>query len=243
VPVRMYILLCSFHLSSFLADELLVCLLLFLRTTYLPSTQRMHWLHMCGLKHCPTHGIVIKRWLNYEKDWLQRVYDLAIQVKAKLLLFKTPNFICDSKRYGQWKKYSKLYLSYDKDAIADCIRLIKPLVVDAIHRFGRNITSKHLDDYCRYGQFTEDGGKYLNDQIFHFVQKIHESLDHESSTNSSYVPNQLSVGIFNDHDVQNCESTEDAIHHLLNMPIRIRLLANTIEGYSECDSSLVKYGQ
>jgi hypothetical protein len=44
------------------------------------------------------------------------------------------------------------------------------------------------------------------------------------------------VGLYNDHDVESCNTTNDAIHHLEkgNVELRVRLLANTIDEYYGC---------
>ena len=68
--------------------------------------------------------------------------------------------------------------------------------------------------------------EYLNNQIKEFVKEI----------NRIQPKSMLTVGIFDDHDIEGCYSTEDARHHHLNMVIRLRLLSNTIASYSECSS-------
>jgi len=179
---------------------------------------------MCGYVQCPSKdkngGIVIQQWTNYKNDWLKRVYNVAVKVNATLLLFKTTNLICDEMRTGLWNKYSSLYLSFDNKTIEGCYHENMKFLNT------HNITTVQIYTYCKYGQFTEFGGEYLNDQMKDFVREIHET-----QSNST-----LTVGIYNDHDVEGCYSTKDAIHHHLNMEVRLRLLSNTIESYSECSS-------
>mmetsp|Transcript_25843 Transcript_25843/g.55610 ORF Transcript_25843/g.55610 Transcript_25843/m.55610 type:complete len:294 (+) Transcript_25843:3-884(+) len=187
-----------------------------------------HWLHLCGFKMCPSlseeHGpLIIQHWVNYKTDWLQRVYDMAVKVNAKLLLFKTNNFICDEKRTEGWETWSSRYLSFDSKTIEDCYQ--ENLKFSDSH----NIPTDQILSYCKYGQFTELGSEYLNDQIKDFVREIQEN--NPDST--------LTVGIFNDHDIEGCHSTEDSIHHKLNMLMRLRLLSNTIESYSECSLPMI----
>lgn len=186
-----------------------------------------HWLHLCGFKLCPSsqvHGpLMISTWANYKKDWLQRVYDMAVKVNAKLLLFKTNNFICDEKRSNDWATWSSRYLSLDSKTIEDCYK------GNMKFSHSHNIPMDQILSYCKYGQFTEIGVKHLNDQIIDFVGEIHRN-----TSNST-----LTVGIFNDHDIEGCYSTEDSIHHPLNMLMRLRLLSNTIESYSECSLPMI----
>ena len=92
-----------------------------------------------------------------------------------------------------------------------------------------NIPADQIYSYCKHGQFTERGSEYLNDQIKDFVRDIHENKPDST----------LTVGIFDDHDVEGCDSTEDSIHHPLRMLMRLRLLSNTIESYSECSLPMI----
>lgn len=80
---------------------------------------------MCGFGRCPTNlgGIVIEQWLNYKDGWLQRVYNFAMKVEAKLLLFKMANFICGDLRTGIWSTYDTLYRSFDNATIEKCYRV------------------------------------------------------------------------------------------------------------------------
>ena len=165
---------------------------------------------------------IIHRWINYKSDWMQSVYSLAAKLNSTLLLFKTTNFICDKIRTNEWKEYSSLYTSFDNKTIENCYKMNNQFIGDDTY----NLTSGQIQAYCKYGQFTEIGVQYLNDQVNAFVREIHNSQDSNS---------ELTVGIYNDHDVEGCYSTKDAAHHILNMPIRVRLLANTIESYTECN--------
>lgn len=72
------------------------------------------------------------------------------------------------------------------------------------------------------------GANYLNKLLEEFVDEVHDD-DRK---------NNLTVGIFNDHSVEGCFSTEDGVHHKSIIPIRLRLLSNTIESYSKCSVNL-----
>ena len=183
----------------------------------LVANMGLHWLHLHPL--VPKDGIVIHRWVQYKNTWLQKVYNLAMDMnETTLLLFKTTNFVCDSKRTGDWEKYSNLYLSMDNRTIETCYEENKQFVGTY------DLTKSQVYDYCRFGQFTEIGVQHYNSMVYDFVREVHEN-----QTDS-----RLTVGVFNDHDVESCESTNDAIHHREKMEIRLRLLSNTIESYLGC---------
>lgn len=188
----------------------------------------LHWLHMCKRFQCPSSsekgGLVIKRWATYKSGWLKEVYDLAVEVNAELLLFKTTNFVCDEKRFGIWRDPTDQYLAFDEGKIEWCKQVNEKFVGGD---GPESLTAAEVSDYCKYGQFTEVGVKHLNDQLAGFVEEIHNG---EASPG-------LTVGVFNDHDVEGCYSTVDSIHHKLINEMRIRLLSNTIESYTECGPS------
>ncbi|KAL7525969.1 hypothetical protein ACHAXR_001246 [Thalassiosira sp. AJA248-18] len=189
----------------------------------LVANMGLHWMHLCGVTNwCarPGQGLLIKNWVNY-KGWLQRVYDMAVRVNSSLLLFKTTNFMCNEKKKGKWGVASSKYLSFDNKTIEDCYQMNSP------HSDSDNISKRQIYNYCKYGQQTEIGTEYLNHQIREFVTEKNENRPSNS---------KLTLAVFDDHDVQGCNSTEDGIHHKGNLPLRIRLLANTIESYSECAS-------
>lgn len=201
-----------------------------MRPHYIVANMGLHWLHLCGHLMCPSSdengGTVIQRWANYELDWLERVYNLALEVNSTLLLFKTNNFICDERRTGVWKTSSSLYLSLDNKTLEDCYEENEKFLDS------HNVTAPQIRDYCKYGQFTEMGAKHLNDQVADFVRELREQNKQPHS--------RLAVGIYNDHDVEGCYSTDDSIHHRLNIEVRLRLLSNTITSYSECDGDTGK---
>ncbi|KAL7532932.1 hypothetical protein ACHAXR_008082 [Thalassiosira sp. AJA248-18] len=185
-----------------------------------------HWLHLCGYseKRCPTpiDANVIANWLHYKETWLQRVYDFATKMNTKVLLFKTSNFICGSARSGDWATGDELYQMFDDATISGCMKMIEPLGKDL------NLVNEDIFRYCKYGQFTDVGSKYLNEQVFEFVRN--KQNDSGDSTGGPI------VGIFNDYGVESCSTTEDAIHHKAGIVVRVRLLANTIDSYLKCSN-------
>lgn len=188
-----------------------------------------HWIQLCGHvdKFCPKHagGVVIQRWLHYRVHWLQRVYDWAVKMKVKVLLFKTLNYICSDVRTGDWATGDAAYKSLDEETIQNCTKRLEPLSGPFILR------QTDIYSYCRNGQYTEVGVIYLNDIISKFVKDIQKNED----------GSHLTVGLFNDHDVENCDTTVDGIHHRANLMLRGRLLANAIDSYLHCGTSLAEY--
>ena len=162
-------------------------------------------------------------WIHYRQKWLQRVYNMVIRVDSSLLLFKTSNFVCDKKRTGKWAEGVRLYLSSDIDTLEQCYNSNTQFMSSY------NVSEQALSSYCRNGHFTELGAQFLNAQVKAFVQ---EKMSEQEQNKSKLV-----VGLFDDHDIQDCDSTKDGIHHKDEMTLaRLRLLANTIELYSDCVS-------
>ena len=183
-----------------------------------------HWFHLCGYseKMCPSQLDlpILSRWLLYKETWLQRSYDFAEKQGAKVLLYKTANYICSSRRTGDWLTGDTLYQNMDNATITACVERLVPLVHELI-----GVTPEDVAKYCKYGQFTEVGSKYLNEQMVDFVRTIQDDEHRDSN---------MIVGLYNDHDVENCGTTEDAIHHRIAITTRARLLTNTIDSYLKC---------
>mmetsp|Transcript_15111 Transcript_15111/g.32802 ORF Transcript_15111/g.32802 Transcript_15111/m.32802 type:complete len:112 (-) Transcript_15111:2616-2951(-) len=109
----------------------------------------------------------------------------------------------------------------DNATIEGCRKRLEPLGKDMF------LDPSDIEKYCKWGQLTDVGSRYLNDQMEDFVRNVQDS----SSTSG------LTVGIYNDHDIESCSTTTDAIHHKSAIVARIRLLANTIDSYSKCTLS------
>jgi len=200
-----------------------------MRPEVVVANMAFHWFHLCGYneKFCPTpmDSTIIARWLHYKETWLQRVYDFAVKVDAKVLLFKTANFICGTARSGDWATGDALYQSFDNATLLECQRRLEPLAK------GLFLVPDDIRKYCKYGQFTDVGSRYLNEQMVEFVRGIDEQDGGVSEGR------RLTVGLYNDHDVESCSTTDDAIHHKSGNVVRIRLLANTIDSYMKCSRS------
>lgn len=183
-----------------------------------------HWFHLCGYSKnmCPTPMDlpIISRWLLYKETWMQRAYEFAEKKGVKVLLYKTANYICGSRRTDDWLTGDTLYQKMDNATITACVDRLVPLVHELI-----GVTNEDVATYCKYGQFTEVGSQFLNKQIVEFVRSIQDDPHRDSN---------LIVGLYNDHDVENCGTTEDAIHHQIAITVRARLLTNTIDSYLKC---------
>lgn len=89
------------------------------------------------------------------------------------------------------------------------------------------MSAEEVARYCRYGQFTDVGSRHLNDQMEEFVRRAQERDRLEGG-------GRLTLGVYNDHGVESCFTTDDAIHHKRGIVMRLRLLANTIDSYLNC---------
>ena len=186
----------------------------------------LHWLHFQGggrdssLKQ-------VQMWIHYEA-WLEQVVQLAEEIGTKLLLFKTTNRICGDKYLGA---YAKTFATIQQERqgtakptfFPRCVKQLLQLQDNAtdINLVGR-FSTENITRYCQEGTFDEVGVQNLNDRLFHFVQNM---LDRKATTSN------LTISIFNDHDVFTCSYTREADgrhYHPLNL-LRIRLLANMVQ--------------
>jgi hypothetical protein len=156
----------------------------------------MHWL----LKETK---MVVARWIRYE-SWLDEIVHAAKHTGAKVLLFKTTNFICNRK--------NKFYHANDNQTITNygSRQGFKKAA-------GFNFTKREVARYCEFGTFDDDGSEYLNERLRTYVN----GLDNQKPS--------FYVGIFNDHDVESCDYTDDGRHYFRLNLLRIRLLANLLE--------------
>ena len=175
----------------------------------------LHWLHLYGIIR-DTGPQAIVRWLQYE-TWLQEVLDHAKELGVKVLLYKTANFVCDRKMTNGYAKGVKLYGALDPTTLSTCADKVQKAFVN--ESAGVNITDHQIADYCANGTLSFHGSTLLNRRLERFLNGLGES------------PPGMYVGLFNDHDIQNCGHTAkgDGLHyHSLNL-VRIRLLANYLQ--------------
>ena len=201
----------------------------------------LHWLHLMGAgRDVPL--CYVEAWLTYE-DWLQSIVDMArASGSVKLLLFKTTNYICEELFWGSYADGAALYKEGGKHvekARQRCHHLIQQLVRDNTAGNGLRLDmlgGENITRYCSKAVFDEYGVKDLNHRLLEFLQKQQKrqpkgKLEQSTTANRTNVNDDMTIAIFNDHDIQSCAYSEpnDGRHyHPLNL-MRIRLLANTIQ--------------
>jgi hypothetical protein len=168
----------------------------------------LHWLHFYGHGK-DTEGFSVHAWVNYEA-WLETALEQSVSAGAKTILFKTTNFICEEKYEKAYRTGNALYRQKDNVTLAMCNKLAfeegKP----------HQLTRDNITNYCELGVFNENGASYLNERLFVFVKSLPE------------MPG-VKIGIFNDHDVEQCQHTRDARHYHESILLRLRLLGNQIQ--------------
>jgi hypothetical protein len=184
-----------------------------LRPEVIVANFGLHWLHQYG--GAPSRNVVgcyVERWLNYEA-WLDEVVEIAQVVGARVLLFKTTNFMCTAKYTNVYATVNNLYEAKDPAIYQTCREKARKAVGGGQSRVGE----EDIENYCFNGTFNDAGASHLNERLRKFVEK-----NQDMST-------ELFMGIYNDRDVETCPYTKDVIHyHPLNM-LRIRLLANHLQ--------------
>jgi hypothetical protein len=170
----------------------------------------IHFLHFYGHGRDMT-GPFINAWVNYEV-WLQTALEQIVSAGAKTILFKTTNFICEEKYVGAYATGNVLYRQKDNATLAKCNELA--------YEEGKahQLTRDNITNYCELGVFNEKGAGYLNERLFVFVKSLPE------------MPG-IKIGIFNDHDVEQCQHTqmEDGRHYHESILLRLRMLGNQIQ--------------
>jgi hypothetical protein len=172
----------------------------------------LHWLHFFG-KGRDANGPTIRRWVLYE-EWLQESLNNALRVGAKVILFKTTNYVCDEKFRGGYATANQLYRAKDKNTLDECKKLAWNVNVGESF----NLTQDNVAQYCEFGTFNEVGASFLNKRLFDFVNGLPEIAG-------------LRFQVFNDHDVEHCRHTKprDGRHYHESILLRIRLLGNILE--------------
>jgi len=187
----------------------------------------LHWQHLMG-KGRDVDGSAIRRWVNFETEFLQNAVDRAIMMgSVKVLLFKTENFICEGKWNGAYLRGHELYSNKNEDAaeFERTVQMCEQLTIKKLNRSKIELSAEQISRYCHHGTFNEYGATYLNKRMFRFVTEL---LSTKGQENDQQLP--FKVGIFDDHDVESCEYTNkgDGRHYkILNLP-RIRLLGNIL---------------
>ena len=168
----------------------------------------LHFFHFYGHGK-DTAGPSIHAWVNYEA-WLQNALEQIVSAGAKIILFKTTNFICEEKYVREYSTGNTLYRQKDNTTLAECNKLAyeegKP----------HQLTRDNITNYCKLGVFNENGASYLNERLFVFVKSLPEMAG-------------IKIGIFNDHDVEQCQHCKDGRHYHESNLLRLRMLGNQIQ--------------
>ena len=192
----------------------------------------LHWLHFQGAgRDAPLAHV--RLWTNYE-TWLTEVVQLATDCGVSLLLLKTTNRICEEKYVGVYADTVETIAQErqrkpSQSTFVDrCVKLLEDLQHEESRTSGpatnnppKLLSRNDIKRYCQEGTFDEKGVQFLNDRLFHFVGKM-------APANAT---SNLTISIFNDHDVMSCTYTKDTDgrhYHPLNL-MRIRLLANMVQ--------------
>lgn len=174
----------------------------------------LRWLHFMGVGR-DVEDCMAKNWVQYE-DFLSRAVDIAREIQAEILLFKTTNYVCDAKFVGKYATATTLYSRADEETLADCRQKIQNTDL------GKSIPEADVSNFCRYGTFNEVGSSHLNARLESFVRRRQSQLVGQKTL--------LKLDVFNDHDVQSCNYTREGDgrhYHPLNL-LRLRLLANQL---------------
>lgn len=169
------------------------------------ANRGLHWLHLINSGR-NVKGCYIRKWLKYEA-WIDEVITMAEASNAKVLLFKTTNLVCEEKFRDVWERGARLYSSGNEQMLSACIQFAQQAAP------GLNRSRAEL--YCRNGTFNEAGAQHLNDRLYRQVQRRKNEVN-------------LTLEVFNDHDVESCLYTEDGRHYPELGLMRVRLLGNTI---------------
>mmetsp|Transcript_15978 Transcript_15978/g.34741 ORF Transcript_15978/g.34741 Transcript_15978/m.34741 type:complete len:427 (+) Transcript_15978:168-1448(+) len=178
----------------------------------------LHILHFAGEARNPTVDTV-HIWIHYE-EWLQAVINSSEAAGAKLLLFKTTNYICDARYTGRFAVANTRYRDQNVTTFETCQAQVQK-VLDGEESTKSTESYRDISNFCQHASFNENGVQYLNQRLRDFLK------------NNASVPSGLDVGLFNDHDMQTCRYTEvnDGRHyHNLNLA-RIRMMANHFQCY------------
>ena len=174
-----------------------------------------HWLHFHGAGRTLS-GCEAVKWIHYEQ-WMQHMVQLAREVGAKILLFKTLNFICSEKYTDEYAEANSVYSAKD-DINA---HLINQCFQDLRDDIPADVGDADVRSYCYNATFNERGSTHLNQRMDVFVKenrvRIKENLG-------------IEIGLYNDHDIESCAytNTSDGRHyHSLNL-VRIRLLGHLL---------------
>jgi len=169
-------------------------------------------LHLLHLQNFGREVDNIVPWLGYE-DTLENMVEAAEAAGAEVLLLKTTNFVCPMKYSGSWLRGSMLYAKDDMETLNNCFMSYRKTFPTTV------VGDADIMDYCKYGVIDNRGSNRLNQRLYRFVENARGR--HPS----------LKMAVYNDHDLQSCETTvakDGRHHHPINLA-RARLLGNYLD--------------
>ena len=177
----------------------------------------LHLFHLTGFFTAQSTRNPLPLWLEYEK-FLLSIVELAENARAKTLLFKTTNLVCEDLFVDEWKTDVDSYDRHDERTLANCFSKQRTRNPDT------SISDDDILNYCKDGWMSEHASDALNQRLYTFVNDIQAKKKLTSP--------QLSIEVFNDHDLQFCGASRtpsDGRHYpVLNLN-RIRLMGNLLE--------------
>lgn len=188
-------------------------------------------LHLLHLWNYGRDTNASESWLNYE-TFLEETIEAAKEAGAELLLFKTTNFVCEDKYASMWKRGGPKYRAHDEQTLTDCFATVREANLDAA-----TVGDEDVASYCRDGPIIEYGVQKLNARLHQFVTEANNDMRGHGGAGGSL---QLRIAVFNDHDLQSCETTREGDgrhHHPLNLA-RMRLLGNYIDCMQSLDDDI-----
>ena len=127
------------------------------------------WLLHFQARSRDQEGCVVENWIHYE-HWLENTLQMAEELGAKALFFKTTNTICSEKYTGTYSKANKLYTILDSDTMLDCFNNIK--FTQKIHALptSDSLSDDDIHNYCANATFNNRGSAHLNQRLYNFVE-------------------------------------------------------------------------
>jgi hypothetical protein len=186
-----------------------------------------------------------RTWIHYDL-YIKNIIKLLSKRKPKIILMKTTNRICEDKFNMSWLELSKKYNSNNNETINYCVDHVTNKLKEEEEKRSKTststtnnnnnnnitktktktkttaiITTNQIKKLCQYGTMTSKGSNYLNERMKNIINDI-------KNNDNEFISSNITLGIYNDHDVQSCELTDDGRHYYKTVLSRINLLANTL---------------
>jgi hypothetical protein len=200
----------------------------------------LHLFHLIGKNGRNSGPEKYRTWINYDL-YIKNIIKLLSKRKPKIILMKTTNRICEDKFNKSWLKLSKKYNNNNNETINHCVDHVANVLkkekrsktsTSTTTNDNNNITktkikttaiitTNQIKKLCQYGTMTSKGSNYLNERMKNIINDI-------KNNDNEFILSNITLGIYNDHDVQPCELTDDGRHYYKTVLSRINLLANTM---------------